>query len=199
MAEYQKRTFGEISVTGGLNSFKQTMRFKYLYPTRDYPQGKAVIELLVPEQINNILIPKDMLEKTNDQIVKLASLQLRTDNIDDKIAIGEQLKLLTAISEGKTKAKPFAVKSFRFTEKDYMATQNMLSHLGHLFGYLFCKYKMEIEQIGSQEHLMHARNALAKTNGENVAREFMEGFMDAYNEIDEAQLKKHREERLVVQ
>ena len=181
---FPKKVFGELTLKGGLNNMQQTLKTKYLLPTKDYPTGKAVIEIIVPEHINKFSIDKNEIQILPDLNENLLIIQDKIEEPELKHALAQQLKFNNMLFEiaSAEKNKPFAVKSFRFTEKDYMATQDLMSHLGKLFGYLFYKYKAEVEKEGSDEHLARARDVVAVGISQKVHKNFIEGFMEGVNE-----------------
>lgn len=193
--KYPKKVFGEIHLKGGLNNFKQILKTKYLLPTKDYPTGKAVIEILIPESSHSFSVDKDELKYIMEINDKLASILEKEPEGDNKKTLAQQMyfnsKLIKTANE--TKNKPFAVKSFRFNEADFPQTHALMSHLAKLFGYLFHKYKTEMEQESSDEHLIRARNIVSSTMSGNVQNEFITGFNESVNEKLEMKLIRSKE------
>lgn len=181
---FPKKVFGELTLKGGLNNMQQILKTKYLLPTKEFPTGKAVIEIIVPEHINKFSIDKNEIQILPDLNEKLLIIKDKIEDPELKHALDQQLKFNNMLFETASveKNKPFAVKSFRFTERDYLATQDLMSHLGKLFGYLFYKYKTEVEKEGSDEHLAGARDAVSVGISQKVHKNFIEGFMEGINE-----------------
>ena len=181
---FPKKIFGELTLKGGLHNFQQTIKLKYLLPTKDYPTGKAVIEIIVPDNINKFSIDKNEIQILPDLSEKLLIVEDKVEDIGLKRALAQQLKFNNMLFETASaeKNKPFAIKSFRFTERDYIATQDLMSHLGKLFGYLFYKYKTEVEKEGNDKHLAGAMNAFASGISQKVHKNFIEGFMEGVAE-----------------
>lgn len=189
---YPKKVFGEISLKGGLNNITQILRTKYLLPTRDYPEGKAVIEIIVPDNINSVSVDKEELKNFPSIIQELSIIIDKLESADDKQIIASQIKFNKELYEKakETKKPPFCVKSFRFTERDYVKTQILMSYLARMFGYLFYKYKNEIEKESRAEYLANSRNACANGMSNNVYNNFINGFMEGVDESIQAQSKQ---------
>lgn len=180
---FPKKVFGELTLIGGLHNLKQTLKLKYLLPTKEYPTGKAVIEIIVPDSMNSFSIDKNRLKEMPELIEKLSYIIDKLEFSEDKQLIATQINFNKSLFEdAKNDTKPYVIKSFRFTENDYVQTQDLMSHLAKLFGYLFYKYKTEIEKEGSDEHLAGARDAVAVGISQKVHKNFAEGFMEGINE-----------------
>ena len=185
---FPKKIFGELTLKGGLHNLQQTIKLKYLLPTKDYPTGKAVIEIIVPEHINTFSIDKNEIQILPDLNEKILVIENKIEEPELRQALAQQLKFNNMLFEiaSAEKNKPHAVKSFRFTEMDYLATQDLMSHLGRLFGYLFYKYKTEIEKEGNDEHLARARDVVAVGISQKVHKNFIDGFMEGvYEKINQ--------------
>jgi len=181
---FPKKVFGELTLKGGLNNVQQTIKIKYLLPTKDYPTGKAVIEIIVPDSINTFILSNNDLKPIMEINKELAKITYEVASDEMKQIIAQQIdfnqKLINIASD--TKKKPYVVKSFRFNEKDYIETHILMSYLAQLFGYLFYKNKAEIEKENNIHHLMASRDAVASFMSENVFKKFKAGFMEGYEE-----------------
>lgn len=181
---YPKKVFGELTLKGGLNNISQTIKIKYLLPTKDYPTGKAVIEIIVPDNLNTFIISNDDLKPIMEINKELAKITYELASDEMKHIIAQQIdfnqKIISIASD--TKKKHYVAKSFRFNEKDYIETHILMSYLSHLFGYLFYKNKTEIEKEANIQHLMASRDAVANFMSENVFKKFKAGFMEGYEE-----------------
>ncbi len=78
--------------------------------------------------------------------------------------------------------QPFTVKSFRFTVKDYLLTQDLMSILAKLFGYLFYKKKYEIDQESRAIYLSKAMKTVSAGIAQKVQDNFRRGFIEGVNE-----------------
>lgn len=184
--KYPKKLFGEIRLKGGLNNLTQVLKTKYLLPTKEFKEGKAVIEIIVPDSIKAVSIDKEELKNIPERIEKLSLIIDNLESSEDRELVAEQITFIKKLHEKmqNTKKLPFAVKSFRFTEKDYVKTQHLMSYLARLFGYLFYKYKNEIEKTSKVEYLASSRNAYASGMSEKVYNSFINGFMEGVNEVE---------------
>jgi len=180
--KYPKKLFGELTLKGGLNNFKQTIKTKYLLPTKGYPEGKAVIEILVPDHVKSFEVSKETVRYVPETIEKLSLILEKLEDSEDKQLIAQQINFNKELFELAKQNKNFVVKSFRFTERDYMATQNLMSQMARLFGYLFFKYKTEIEKESRSQYLANSRNAMANGMSTKVHDSFIEGFMEDLRE-----------------
>ena len=181
---FPKKVFGELTLKGGLNSTSQIIKIKYLLPTKEYPTGKAVIEIIVPDSINTFILSNNDLKPIMEINRQLAMIASEIANDETKQIIAQQInfnqKLINIASDAKK--KPHIAKSFRFNEKDYIETHILMSYLAQLFGYLFYKNKTEIEKENNVQHLMASRDAVATFMSENVFKKFKAGFMEGYGE-----------------
>ena len=181
---YPKKVFGELTLKGGLHNITQTIKAKYLLPTKDYPTGKAVIEINVPESINAVQLDKNSLKELPEINKRLAQITFYLDADEAKGTLSKQIefnKMVLELAEN-GKKQPYVTRSFRFEEKDFVETHIVMNYFAKLFGYLFYKNKTEIEKIGSPEHLAGARNAVAGTMSKNVYENFIKGFDEGLSE-----------------
>lgn len=181
--QYPSKEFGKLELKGGLNKFNQILKTKYLYPTKDFPTGKAVISICVPDHVNSFSVDRNELKAIVDINDKLGIMAANAKTEEEQRIFAQQMGFNSfLIRSAKAEMKPFVTKSFRFNETDFPQTHQFLSDIARLFGYLFCKYKTEIEKQGSTEHLMAASRAVAQGDAEKVYKEFMAGFMEAMQE-----------------
>lgn len=91
--KYPKKEFGEIHLKGGLNNFKQVLKTKYLLPTAEYPTGKAVIELLIPESSHSFSLDKDYIKNLSELNARLGQLTFELEDCELKSTIADQIEL----------------------------------------------------------------------------------------------------------
>ena len=181
--QFPKKLFGELKLDGGLTNLTQIIKTKYLYPTKDYPEGKAVIEIIVPDHINSFSIKKDYIKDIPERIVQLSMIIDKLQDFKDKEIIADNISFNKKLKElAENEKHSFRTKSFRFTEKDYVKTQQLMSNLARLFGYLFYKYKNDVEKESRVEYMAQSRNAIANGMATKVQENFIQGFMEGINE-----------------
>jgi len=181
--KFPKKVFGELKLNGGLNHLTQIIKTKYLYPTKDYPEGKAVIEIIAPDHINSFSIKKDDIKDIPERIMQLSMMMDRLQDSRDKELIADNINFNKKLMElAENEKHSFQAKSFRFIEKDYVRTQQLMSDLAKLFGYLFYKYKNDIEKESRVEYMASSRNAIAIGMATKVRENFIQGFMEGINE-----------------
>ncbi len=160
---YPKKEFGEIGLKGGLHNLQQVLKIKYLYPTEKFPDAKAVIEIIVPDNIKAVSIDKEELKIIPEIIKKLAPIVDKLESTEDRQIIVDQMEFNKKLFEKakETKKPAFCVKSFRFKLGDHTKIRELITRLSKIYGYVFYKVQNEIVQESRELQLSESMKLMS--------------------------------------